>query len=189
MRRLVALGLALGLLLAACGDDDDDDDAGADTGSGDAASGEEGEYVDAIATAILEDADADTEPNPLAGNEEVARCAAEGFVEVLGVDGLEDLGLTLELIQSGEDDLLDDVVFSEDQSEDLADTLFDCVPTEIWAAAFEGAGDEETVDCLVEGFTEAGTFEESLAQSLQGNEDYEPDADVSNAVLEECGVR
>jgi hypothetical protein len=183
MRRLVALGLACGLLLAACGDDDDD----TGSASGDAASGEEGEYVDAITTAILEDDDAE-EDNPLAGNEDVARCAAEGFVDIVGVDGLEELGLTLELIESGEENLLDDVEFSEAQSDELADTLFECVPHEVWQAAFEDFGDAETIDCLIDGFTEAGILEEQLSQSLQGNDDYEPDADESNAVAEECGL-
>jgi hypothetical protein len=184
MRRVVALGLALGLLLVACGDDDDDDAAGSD----EPASGEEGEYVDAITTAILEDDDAEEAENPLAGNEEIARCAAEGFVDVLGVDGLEDLGLTLELIQSGEEDLLDDVAFPEDQADEIAATLFECVPHEVWQAAFEGFGDAETVECLIDGFTETGVLEEQLSQSLQGNDDYQPSAEQQNAVGEECGL-
>ncbi|MBM3674477.1 MAG: hypothetical protein FJW88_05895 [Actinobacteria bacterium] len=103
MRSLVS-SLIVGLfLLAACSSSDGSD-------------AETQKYVDAMMVSV------DTSDFPFTRTE--ARCLAEQMVDTVGVDTLEEAGITPEDIEN-DDSELSDLDLSRDEAAELADVIFD----------------------------------------------------------------
>lgn len=166
--RTIALAfLLLGGAAVGCTDDGGGSDADAQP------------YVDALASTL----DEEDEGGPTA---EQADCIAERTIEVIGVDRLEDEGITPEDIEGSEgpDDL--GIELSDDDATDVAESFVDCGFS--LAAAFAGPdAPEEVVECL-EGAIDDDVVVEGLALSLQGRDD-EADAvseELFGALAEAC---
>jgi hypothetical protein len=139
MRKLTPIVLSGLLFIAACGDDDG--------GGGSDLSAEEQEYVDA---AMAEFDPAEAEPL----TEDDARCVVTSMVESLGVDRLEELGITPETF--GDDD---GAPFPEGLTEDEANSVVDgfdgCLDlSALFAESMAGdpSIDDETKECLADAF-------------------------------------
>lgn len=166
-RYAAVVGVGVGaIVLAACGDD--------------GGSSDEAAYTDAIATQISENADADTMPL----SDEQADCVASGFVNVIGVDGLNDLGLDLDSIEAGEE--LDESELSEDQARELTDEIFDCVDlTELMLAEIGSDVSEESAACLSDRLRESETFRDLIAAGLIGDDAaLEDDTAAQGAIID-----
>lgn len=164
MRRLLALLAALLLLFgaAACSSDsddkadddtsesteeattDDEEEAGDDEEAGD---GSEADYVEALMANLLEDGD-----SPI--TEDEGECIAEGVVEEIGVDTLQEEGVTPEAFAEDGPGALGGTM-SDDQADAMADIFLGCLesPGAFFAAAF-GATDDESVACIEDNLDE-----------------------------------
>lgn len=216
MRRLTVLLVvsALTLALAACGDDDsagtgtDDTETTEATGETEATEatgeteateateateetddeGSDAAFVDAITAAVLAD-------QPGAGaplGETEARCMAEGIVDELGVEGLLELGLSVEAIEQGE--TLEDAALSEEQAGDIADATIGCLDiAELMAAQFPpGAVSDESLECLGDRLAEAASFRQFVIDGILGREsgsfeDADPETQVEfTEIITDC---
>jgi hypothetical protein len=132
-RILAAVAAVSVMVLGACGGDDDDDGA--------ASSGEGEEYVEAVAASMRDD--------EVPMDAERANCAATAIVDVVGVDTLEDAGISPE--ELGDADNLQSL--DVEVPDDITDRL---------GAAFDECGFADTIkDALVNGFT--GEFGSDLS--------------------------
>lgn len=175
------MGLAIGAFaLTACG--------GGDGSSGGASSDEE-PYVEALMSTFEQD-----ETLPLDENQ--VRCLAEGVVDVIGVDGFEEAGVTPADIEGGA--TLDSIeTFTDEQATKFLDLLFEgeCFDfNKLLADAFMeqggGAMTEEQASCMADQFTKDDGFKDLFAAGLTGNEDVDPTAAMSNIfdVLSACDI-
>lgn len=177
MRKLTPIVLSGLLLLAACGDDD----GGA--GGGDLSS-EEQEFVDA-AMANFDPEEAE----PL--TEDEARCVVTSMVDGLGVDRLEELGITPETF--GDDD---GAPFPEDLSEGEAtivvDGFEDCLDLGALFAdsmAADDTIDQETKDCLADAFDDETVRRIFMVMLTEGESGLEDDPDLMSefmGIFQEC---
>ncbi|MFP5255839.1 MAG: hypothetical protein ACLGI8_08340 [Acidimicrobiia bacterium] len=175
MRKLTATALSSLLLLAACGDD-------GGGGGGDLSSDEQ-EYVDA---AMAEFDPEQAEPL----TEDDARCVVTSMVDSLGVDRLEELGITP--ASFGTDDAPFPEGLNEDEANDLVDGFDSCIDlpalfTEQMAA--DPSIDDETKECL------EGAFDEDTIRSLfvtmltEGEDALQEDPELLQelmSILQEC---
>lgn len=131
MRRVLVAVLVLGLVAAACGD----------SGGGERSSAEQA-LVDAIRDEILDDEDPDS---PF--GEAEATCVGEGAVGRLGVDGLLELGITVEDADPGN-------AFegaTDEQIDAVIDVTLDCVDfRQVFVDSITAEADisSESADCL-----------------------------------------
>ena len=143
LRLTVVLVLALIGVASGCGDDDD---GGGDAGSDSGLSAEEEAYVDEA----IEDFDPERDA-PM--TEQDARCVATSMVQGLGVERLEEIGITPESF-SDDGDLPVGTVDEADATT-LVDGIAECIDfRELFLAGFaeEGSISSETADCLAEEF-------------------------------------
>lgn len=135
-------------------------------------------YVDALVSS-LQDSDG---PGP---TDEQAECIAERAIDAIGVDTLEDAGVTPEEVAES-DGPEDFVELSEDQARDVAESFVSCEFD--FAAAFAGEdASQEAIDCIDENLDEDDLVD-AFALQFQGRED-EADAalgTVFGAVQAEC---
>ncbi len=198
--RLIALFVTAGLSLAACGGDDDnkksvgaetDGDAEKDSGS----SGDDGlrdEYVAAIAESMQ----ADDAPF----DDEQATCLAEGMVDAMGVDTIQDAGVTPEDIATDDTDSQFEAVakdLSEDQAVEIVDVIFggECFSFgEMLASQMGSDGPEisdEQATCIGDAFAKNEAFKAAFVDTLLTGED---NPEVDNAlsdifsIFAECEV-
>ena len=176
MRKLTPIVLSGLLFLAACGDDDG--------GGGGDLSSEEKEYVDA---AMAEFDPAEAEPL----TEDDARCVVTSMVEAIGVDRLEELGVTPESFSSD-----DGAPFPEGLTEDEANGVVDgfegCIDlpalfTESMAA--DESIDEETKACLADAFDEDTIRRIFVTMLTEGEDALSDDPELMQeflGIFEEC---
>jgi len=152
MRALRSLVLVIGVVLvfaAGCGDDDSEG-GGTDTGSeseGDL-SDEERAYVDAAVDGYDAERDA-----PM--TEDDARCMATSMVQGIGVDRLEEMGITPESFS--EDGDLPEGALTEADAEAMVSEIAGCIDLqELFLAGFteDESLSPETVECLADQFDE-----------------------------------
>jgi hypothetical protein len=184
MRRTAAVLLATAALLAlaSCGDDD----SGGSGGDSQSADGQE--YVDAIMSTF----DAEDAGFP----EEDAQCVAERTVDIVGVDTLQEAGITPEEIAAGDgEDLLADFEPTEEQADAIVDGFFECVD---FAELFVGQMtmttdvqiDEEKLRCIGERMQSSEALRASLKASVLGDESTDDpfSEDAIFTMFEECDV-
>lgn len=139
MTRLAPLVIVLAMVAAACGDSG---------GGSDGFSSAEQALSDAIRDSILEDND----PDSPFGTEE-ATCVGDEAVREFGVDGLLELGITVDNADPG--DAFDGA--TDDQIDKVIDVTLECVD---FAKAFvdAAAGDisQESAQCLGDGLESQG---------------------------------
>ena len=175
MRKLTPIVLSGLLFLAACGDDD---------GGGGDLSSEEQEYVDAAMAEFDPE-----EAEPL--TEDDARCVVTSMVESLGVDRLEELGITPETFGS-EDGAPFPEGLTEDEANDVVDGFDSCIDlpalfTDQMAA--DDTIDEETKECLADAFDEDTIRSLFVTMLTQGQDALEEDPELLQelmAILSEC---
>jgi hypothetical protein len=154
MRRFTALVAVAALTAFACGD------TGGEGGDGFSASEQ------ALSDAIRDEVLADPDPDSPFGEEE-ATCIGDNAVREFGVDGLLELGITVDNADPG--DAFDGA--SEEQVDKVIDVTLGCVD---FAAAFveAAAGDisEESARCLGDGLESKGILRPLVKAGFQGEE-------------------
>jgi hypothetical protein len=178
MRTRVVLA-ALAIALVGCGDDDD-------SGGGDV-SEEEQPYVDAF----VEDA-ADADEEDLQISPEQAECFGARFVSIVGVDRLEEAGVTPEEF-GGESDLdFSTLGLSEDEGGEIYDAFADC-DVDIRAELLRsmGADDmaEEDRECMADAFDDDLLRRMMITTFVEGEEALDADDELRGelfAVFAEC---
>lgn len=171
MRKLTSIAISsLLLFAAACGDDDGG-------GSGDL-SGPEQEFVDA---AMAEFDPEDAEPL----TEDDARCVVTSLVEELGVDRLEELGLTPESFGSEEG-----APFPENLSEDEANGVVDgfegCLDLAglfTQSMAEDDSIDDETRECLADAFDKSMVRRLFVTMLTQGEDAMTEDPELLSDIM------
>ena len=158
LMKLVALGLGMALIAAACG---------SDGGSAPA----DDPLVQAIVDDIL------TEEDSLTTDRGEAECFARGLVGEIGGDRLGQLGVTVADVGD-----LEDFDWSEAEANVIIDKVFDCTDA---AANFVSdlGGDTMTADqraCLIEVFDE-DTIRNFFITSLTGGESLDIFSDLADA--------
>jgi hypothetical protein len=200
-RRLLA-ALFAGLLLfglAACGDDDvatddetdetteegtddtteeESEEEGEDEGEGEEAAGD----VEAeIAAAIIADPDPDF---PV--TEDQANCIANGIVDGIGEDRLEELGL-VELFSSDEQVEFADIDLDEDEVDSLASTFTECLDfRELMMEQFGASLTDEQKACVEEAITDEAIHEFFVVGFSGGDTDAA--AEELGALAQECAA-
>jgi len=172
MRTLTSLLLAGALLFgaAACGDDDEG-------GGGDDRSSEEQEYVDAAVSTFDPEEDA-----PL--TEEDARCIATSMVDNLGVERLEELGITPESFGDEESALPEDL--DEDEANRVVDGFEGCFDmTQLFLEGIDedGALSPEARECLADAFDEDVTRRIFVTMLTEGEDALEEDQELMSEFL------
>jgi hypothetical protein len=173
MRRVMVLAL-VPLAFAACGGDDG-------SRSGDSQTTEGQQYVAAM-MATYDEEDGFTEAEAL--------CAAEGTVDVIGVEDLEQAGVSPEELATYEGEgLAPGFTPSPDQADQLVDVFFECV--DFGKVIFNAAASEEGIEnfpeakiaCVGEKLENDEVFHEAMERELFGASTDEADeADVNTAV-------
>lgn len=158
MKRMLAVTAALLMTFgaAACSSDDDKDtktdttDAAASS-SEDSSSEEASGEVDADADAYVAALEADFDPSMEASEDEI-RCISEGVVEVIGVDNLQEAGISPEQLAANGPGAIE---LDEEEAGAIADAFIDCLedPMAVFAASM-GAGDADATACFEENLTE-----------------------------------
>jgi len=152
MKKLAAVLCAAALTLSACGNGDDD------------------EAKKNIKAAVLEDETSltgGTKPT-----EEQADCIADGMVDDVGVETLQDYDLLDKDLKINDDANPTDM--KEDDADALAGVFVDCIDVEeMFAAQFE-SGDqdlpEDQQECIKDAIDE-DAMKDGLSASFQGEED------------------
>jgi hypothetical protein len=178
-RVVLALG-ALTLVLGACGDDDD--------GGGGDISEEAQPYVDAF----VEDA-ADADEDDLQISPEQAECFGARFVEIVGVDRLEEAGVTPDDF-GGESDLdFSEIGLTEDEGGEIYDAFGACdVDIRAEFISSLGADDElseEDRECVAEAFDDDLLRRILVTTMVEGEDALEADNELMGdvfAVFAEC---
>ena len=157
MRALRSWLLVIGVVLAfaaGCGDDDSESGGDADTGgatetaSEDDLSDEEQAYVDTAVEGYDAERDA-----PM--TEDDSRCMATAMVQGIGVDRLEEMGITPESFS--EDGDLPEGAVSEADAEAMVAEISTCIDLQdLFLAGFteDESLSPETIECLTEQFDE-----------------------------------
>lgn len=167
------LTLSLSILLAAggvaaCGDD-----------GGGGASADAQPYVDALVESLLEDQD-----DEFGYDEDEAECIAEKAIDTIGVDTLEEEGITPEDVAAsdGPDELVD---LSSSQARRIAEAFPDCGVD--FAALFAADAPEEARGCVEDNLDEDALID-AFALSLQGDDEAADAAlsDIFGALQAEC---
>jgi hypothetical protein len=149
-RRLLIAALAGLLLLAGCGDGDDDtappieDSDDGDDGDG---GGSDDPLVQAMTTWLS------TSEDVPPFDEDEAECVAQGVVDGVGSDRLEELGVTEEAMASEEGVELTDVEFTDDEVAVVIDSMEGCADLKALLAesiADDGTISAEDAECLVD---------------------------------------
>lgn len=171
MRKLTSIAISsLLLFAAACGDDDGG-------GSGDL-SGPEQEFVDA---AMAEFDPAEAEPL----TEDDARCVVTSMVDSLGLERLEELGITPDSFGSDEGAPFPENL-DEDEANDVVDGFEDCLDLGALFAesmASDDALDEETRDCLADAFDKDMVRRLFVTMLTKGEDALEEDPELLGDIL------
>jgi hypothetical protein len=181
MRRWMLLSAATALLAAGCsGGARDEADSQTEKGR---------EYVDAIMTG--------SEDEELNLDENQVRCAAEGWVDLYGIEGFEDAGVSPEDIRAVADDegfpsLLDS---TDEQADGFVDVLVECVDFgEVIADSLAEEPDapelsRDQLDCIGSRLEESGEFREAMKAEFLGGEASDVDMTaVAAEAFDDCGV-
>jgi hypothetical protein len=174
------MAIVVTMALASCGDDDDGSattatsaatvtaDSGAavtDTAAG-AAVGDEQAYADAFSASLQQDGD-DVDIAP-----EQADCIGSTFVDVIGVERLQDSGVAPADVASGSDLDFSELGLDEDDGNDLYDAFGSCDvdlrDTLVEAIAADDSVSEDVRQCLEDGFTDDVVREFVVAAMVQG---------------------
>ncbi|MFQ5948314.1 MAG: hypothetical protein ACE5KX_05600 [Acidimicrobiia bacterium] len=139
--------------------------------------------MDAIRTEILADADVDS---PF--GEAEATCVAESAVDEFGIEGLVELGITVD--NANPENLFENA--TSEQVDAIVDITLNCVDFRRFFTEQMTAGAEisdESAKCLADGMLEAEFFRPLVAQGLRGEEaefgdDPEAAAEVIELVIE-----
>lgn len=181
----IALAGAFAFVAASCG-------GGDEGGNGGSGSSEGQVYEEAIVAAFREADDGEESPIP----EEDARCAADRFVGILGVDRLVSAGITPEEIRNSQS--LSEVVpdLTTEEANQLTEAIYECIDfSAVFAAGFasSAAADgvtlpEDKLACLGENFEKSDRLREAFATSiLTGvDPDFETDTDLILEILGDC---
>ena len=164
--KVVALGLGMALIAAACGND---------TGGG--AAPADDPLVSAIVDDILSDSGGMTDDRG------EAECFAGGVVGGLGGSRLAELGVTPDNV--GE---LDEYTWTDDEARLIIDKMFECMdPAQSFFddLAIDGMTDEQTA-CLAGAFDE-DTLKEFFVGGLTGEQPTDFFATIG-AAMSECGL-
>ena len=159
MKRMLAMTAVLLMTFgaAACSSDDDKEtktdttEAEGASSSEEASSDEASSEISAEAEAYVAALEADFDPSMQASEDEI-RCISEGVVDVIGVDNLQEAGVTPEqLAREGPGS----VELGEDEAGAIADAFIGCLddPMATFAASM-GAGDADATACFEENLTE-----------------------------------
>lgn len=151
MRTLTLIGAVAALLAGGCGDDD----------------GAAGPYVDALVEQFES-----TDAFPL--ETEQTRCLAEGFVDTVGVDQLEERDITPEELAVSGDPRELGIETGQDEADGLADAISGCdvsVGYLLLGSALEAGAEipDDLSDCIDENVDE-DAFYDLFAQILLGQE-------------------
>jgi hypothetical protein len=179
MRRWMLLPVATALLAVWCSGGGNEADSQTEKGQ---------EYVDAIMTGS-EDA--------LGLDEDQVRCAAEGWVDLYGVEGFEDAGVSPDDIRAVADDegfpsLLDSTA---EQADGFVDVLVECV--DFGDVITDSLAEEpdapelsrDQLDCIGSRLEESGEFRETLKAEFLGGDASDVDMTaVAVEAFDECGV-
>jgi hypothetical protein len=176
MRGLVSVTLVVCFTAAACGGGDN---------------GNKGAYVDAIAKTMEGDKDFPLEDKD-------ARCLAGRMVDAIGVDTIEEAGVTPEEIEA-DDGSFDKVGanLSEEQASKLTDAIFDggCVNMgELFASSMAAGGlnlTDEQAKCLGDEIVKNDDFKQAFADTIVSGTDDPDAADIGTALFEimgECDI-
>jgi hypothetical protein len=176
MRRMTVAGALLAmtaLSAAACGDDD---------GGGGGSSSDRGEeYVDAI-----------MESGEDSGfTEEEDECVARAYVDVIGVDELEEAG-TPEEISEAEDESLSEsgITLDDEQRDVLWDEFNECVDVrQIFLGSLEAGEDlpEDAIACLDDAIDDDLLKRIFLTTVIDGDEALSNDEELNNEFLDVIG--
>jgi len=181
MRRMVVVLAAGVLALTACGGDDDDD-AGGDV------SAEAQPYVDAMVASSQQQEEGELSLSP-----EQAECVAPKWIDTIGVERLEEAGMTPEdLSEDGMDDL-DTLELSEDDGAELYDAFGTC-DVDVKDLFLESlASDSDLTDedraCLDENFGDDLLKRIMITSLTQGDDALDEDQELTGelfAVFAEC---
>lgn len=173
---IVAVVVVVGAIALTSGGGDD----------GDSTSGKGREYVDAM---IASEASNDS---PFTAAE--TRCMAEGTIDIIGVDALEEAGITPEMIAES-DSIVADFEPSQEQSEEIVGLMFNCA--DLGAALVDEMFGEdilttEQTTCVSDGIQESQAFRTMMAESFLGDDTTsEPDSEMVNeflAIFIDCDV-
>lgn len=161
---------AVALALTACG-------GGDDSGGRDSQTDEGKAYVEAMMSTYSADMGF-TEPQ--------ATCIAELAIDTVGVDALQDAGVTPEKIEQGEE-LLADFTPTEAQADTMVDGVFGCVDFGELMVAQMGAEDigipEDKVRCIGDAMAKSDAFKDSLKSEMLGIEATTDDAAIEEAIF------
>lgn len=146
------------------------------------AEGGGGDLVQAIADDIMVDVDAGDGP---VANREEAECWANGVVDGIGEDRLNELGLTADNVV--DPDQLD---LTAEEVDVVVDSLFDCADVQqAFADQFAAQFGEEGANCVAEALDEE-LVREALSASIAGD-DSEPSAEFLEKftqIATDCGI-
>jgi hypothetical protein len=180
MRHWVLLSAATALLVAGCGGGGDGTDSQTEQGQ---------EYVDAIMVG--------SDDEDLGLDENQVRCAAEGWVDLYGIETFEDAGVSPDDIRAVADDegfpsLLDSTA---EQADGFVDVLVECV--DFGDVITDSLAEEpdapelsrDQLDCIGSRLEESGEFRETLKAEFLGGDASDVDMTaVAVEAFDECGV-
>lgn len=176
MRRSLAIITLTGLLAACGGGGDSNKDA----------------YVEAIAASVQQDDAPFTE--------EQATCIASGMVDAIGVDTIEEAGVTPDDIANDDDDSQFEKVtkdISEEQASDIVDVIFGGECFSFGEVLVSQMGDDgpdlsdDQIECIGDQFAQNEAFKQAFVDSLITGEDN-PDVDAALgdifSIFGECDI-
>ncbi|MET0460256.1 MAG: hypothetical protein ABW195_13475 [Ilumatobacteraceae bacterium] len=190
------------MAVSSCGGDDDDGadvttpvtaaetatsaaDSGADTvtdaSAGGAAVGDEQAYADAFSESLLQDGD------DVDITQEQADCIGAEFVDVIGVERLQETGVAPADVASGNDLDFSELGLDEDDGNDLYDAFGSCDvdlrETLVAALASDDSMTEETRQCLEDGFTDDVVREFVVSAMVEGDAGSTSFNEIASACL------
>jgi hypothetical protein len=181
MHRWVTFSAMAALLMTACG---------GGGGDGDSSTAKGQEYVEAIV------ADGTDEDPPL--DEDEVRCAAERWVDLLGIEAFEKAGVTPEDIRASSDENMDFMALvglTEDQADKAADVMIDCL--DLGAVLAASLADEPglanvpraKLECVGSAMERTPAFHEAMRLEMLGREASDLDMEQLAAdAFDECDV-
>lgn len=176
MSRLATALIATTMLAAACGDSGGTDTTRSDDTPATGLSSVEQELSNAIRDSILEDPDPDS---PF--GEAEASCIGEQAVSEFGVEGLLELGVTVD--NANPADVFEGA--TDEQIDTVIDVTLRCVDfTTAFVEAAAGDVSSESAQCLGDGLEETGLFKPLIRAEFRGEEfDFTSDPDVTSALF------
>jgi hypothetical protein len=172
MRPGTTLGAIVLLLMSGCGSDAAKD---SQTERGE-------EYVDALVTASgLTDEEV---PNNL---QEDFRCVMEGWIDIIGLDALDEADVTPEEFAEAEDFATAGLEVSDDQARDAVDAFFGC--TDLVELYVLSESTEEERDCARNALEDQeGELRETMKEDLLGRTDTDLSTAVDDVLIAECDI-